>query len=268
MAGAIDLLPTLCELADISGTTAKPLDGRSLAPLLFGQQTQWEPRSLFATKKGNVSVRTQQFRLDASGQLFDITVDPGQRSDISARYPKLTQRLSRQAKHHAQEMQAHFEANANRPFHVGYGPSTTLPARDGVEHGTIMRSSKAPNNSFFTHWTQAEDYITWDIDVGVTGDYEVIVYYTCAEGDEGTTLRLSMRGGDSVQAPVVQPFDPPLYDKSKERMPTSHYFVKDFKPLHLGVLQLNKGHGQLRLDSLDIKGKQVIDVHSLVLNRH
>ena len=163
-------------------------------------------------------------------------------------------------------MQVQFEANASRPFHVGYGPSTTLPARDGVAHGTIRRSVTAPNNSFFTHWTQAEDYITWDIDVGVTGDYEAIVYYTCVKGDEGATLQLSVEGGAFIKAPVVEPFDPPLYDKSKERVAKSHYFVKDFKLMHLGHLRIEKGRGQLRLGALDIKGKQVIDVHSLVLN--
>ena len=266
VAGAIDLLPTLCELTGITVVTRNPLDGRSLSSLLLGKDIQWEPRLLFAVKKDQVSVRSQQFRLDASGQLFDITADPGQRNDVSLRHPELTERLSRQAKRHAREMQICFEASASRPFHVGYGPSTTLPARDGVEHGTIRRSSKAPNNSFFTHWTQAGDSITWDIDVGTTGDYEAIVYYTCAAGDEGSTLRLSQQGGGSVQAPVVTPFDPPLYDKSKERVANSHYYVKDFKPMRLGVLRLEKGRGPLRLGSLDIMGKHVIDVHSVVLN--
>ena len=266
VAGVIDLLPTLCELTGITVVTSNPLDGRSLSSLLLGKDIQWEPRLLFAVKKDQVSVRSQQFRLDASGQLFDITADPGQRNDVSLRHPELTERLSRQAKRHAREMQVCFEASASRPFHVGYGPSTTLPARDGIEHGTIRRSSKAPNNSFFTHWTQAGDYITWDIDVGAAGTYEAIVYYTCAAGDVGATLRLSVQGGDSVQAPVVESFDPPLYDKSKERVANSHYFVKDFKPLRLGVLRLEKRRGQLRLGSLDIMGKQVIDVHSVVLN--
>ncbi len=266
VAGAIDLLPTFCELANIRMTTRKALDGRSLCPLLLGEDVAWEPRCLFAIKKNQVSVRTQQFRLDASGWLFDITVDRGQRHDISGRYPKLTERLLQYARRHAQDMQVQFEANADRPFHVGYGPCTTLPARDGIEHGTIRRSAKAPNNSFFTHWTKAQDYITWDVDVGATGDYEAIVYYTCAKGDEGATLELSMQGGHSVRTRVTEPFDPPLYDKSKERVARSHYFVKDFRPLRLGVLRLDKGRGQLRLGSLDIVGKQVIDVHSLVLN--
>ena len=263
---AIDLLPTLTELAGIHAKGGKPLDGRSFSALLLDQEAEWEPRSLFSIRKNQVSVRTQRFRLDYNGRLFDITTDPGQHTNVSGRHSQLVARLQREAKLHEEKMRAHFKANANRPFTVGYGPSTTLTARDGVEHGTIKRSSKAPNNSFFTHWTRAEDFITWDIDVGHTGEYEVLVYYTCAAGDEGATLQLSMERGGSVQVKVTEVFDPALYDKSKERVANSHYFVKDFNPLVMGTLRLERGRGTLRLGALTIKGKQVIDVHSLELN--
>lgn len=265
IAGAIDLLPTLSELAGVDATVDKPLDGRSLCPLLLEASTEWKPRSLLAVKRNQVSVRTQRFRLDASGRLFDIEADPGQHVDVAGRHPELTARLQQQAKQHARAMQADFQANANRPFTVGYGASTTLTARDGVEHGTIQRSSKAPNNSFFTNWTRADDSITWDIDVGQSGQYLAIVHYTCAVGDEGATIRIAVEGGDSARARVVEAFDPPLYDKSKERVARSHYFVKDFKPLSLGMLRLEKGRGTLKLDALDIQGRRVIDVHSLDL---
>lgn len=267
VAGAIDLLPTLTDLVGIEREPSKekPLDGRSLADLLLGRDSRWESRLLFSTKRDQVSVRTDRFRLDAQGQLFDIATDRGQRADVSSQHRELTARLIQQARRHAQEMEVHFATNRDRPFHVGFGPSTTLPARDGVEHGTIQRSSRAPNNSFFTHWTRREDSITWDVDVGESGDYEAIVYYTCAKGDEGATIQLGMDGGAAVRARVDKVFDPPLYDKSKERVTRSHYFVKDFEPLRLGTLRLGKGRGTLRLSALEVRGQRVIDVHSLEL---
>jgi len=70
-----------------------------------------------------------------------------------------------------------------------------------------------------------------------------------------------------ARAKVVEAFDPPLYDKSKERVENSHYFVKDFKPLSLGTLRLTKGRRLLRLSATDIQGPQVIDVHSIELQR-
>ena len=265
ISGVIDLLPTLTDLAGVPATSDKPRDGRSLRPILLEENTPWDPRVLFAVRRNQVSVRTQRFRLDFAGRLFDIEADRGQTIDVASRHPDLAAELLRKAKQHGKQMQADFEANADRPFTVGYGPSTTLPARDGVEHGTIQRSSKAPNNSFFTHWTSKNDSITWDIDVGTTGDYEAVLHYTCASGDEGVTLQLAAEGGDSARGKVVEVFDPPLYDKFKERVEKSHYFVKDFKPLKLGKLQLEKGPGLLRLSALDIKGERVIDVHSVEL---
>jgi arylsulfatase A-like enzyme len=271
IAGAIDLLPTLAELVQIDTTLKKPIDGRSLRPLLLEESTSWEPRELLAIRKNEVSVRTQQYRLDSAGKLFDIAADPGQRDDVSREHPVVTARLAALAKRHESEMQKDFERFADRPFLVGYAESTTLPARDGVEHGTIQRSAKPPNNSFFTHWTSPKDSITWDVDVAVAGQYEAIVYYTCAEGDQGASVTLAMESGESSSSTagtkVTEVFDPPLYDKSKERVEKSHYFVKDFEPLSLGKLNLKKGRGVLRLSADDIQGKRVIDVHSIELVR-
>ena len=91
IAGAIDLLPTLAELAGIEVGGEKPLDGRSLKPLLLGEDTPWAERMLYSlrTARGSilVSVRDQRFRLDPEGQLFDIAADPGQREDVSGQYP-------------------------------------------------------------------------------------------------------------------------------------------------------------------------------------
>ncbi len=263
--GAIDLLPTLVALTGTEADIAKPIDGVSFAPLLLGHAESLAPRSLFSIRNNDVSVRTQRFRLDASGQLFDIEADPGQSHDVAEAHPQVASQLTLQSRRHAALMKDHFQLSADRPFHVGFGPSTTLPARDGVEHGTIRRSAKPPNNSFFTNWTSVGDSISWQVQVGKNGDYDVTVYYTCAAGDEGSTVRLAMEGGDSVQTKVVEVFDPPLYDKSKERVKDSHYFVKDFRPLRLGTLHLQQGRGELRLGAVEMTGQKVIDVHSIEL---
>lgn len=264
IAGAIDLLPTLAELAGIDAETNRSIDGRSLRPLLLDSNANWQPRSLLSIWRKKISVRTQRFRLDAKGNLFDINNDRGQLTNVAEVHPQITATLRREAHEFGKKMSRHLTANESRPFTVGYGPSTTLPARDGVPHGTIERSARAPNNSFFKNWTRTDESITWDIDVGKSGDYQAIVYYTCAKGDEGATIRLSM-GNASIQTNVRIPFDPPLYDKSKERVKESHYFVKDFRPLVLGTLNLTKGRGELKLDAPRITGKRAIDVHSIDL---
>ena len=159
---------------------------------------------------------------------------------------------------------------------IGHSPSDLgqrrcLPARDGQEHGNVQRSVKSPNNSFFTNWESKDASITWHVDVASAGDYEVIVRYTCAAGDEGVTIRLTRelqrKSVQFVSAPVLEVFDPPLYDKSKERVAKSHYFVKDFQTLSLGNLHLPKGQCTLRLTADEIIGTKAIDLHSIQLYR-
>jgi len=265
--GGIDLLPTLAEFTGAKAATAKPLDGRSFRSLLADRSDDWQPRPLFSIKNNQVSVRTQRFRLDAAGKLFDLTTDRGQHHDVAQEHPKVHAELTQFSTQHNAAMQQDFAAYRDRPFTVGYAPATTLPARDGIPHGTIIRSSKAPNNSFFKNWTSQDDAITWDVDVGEAGKYGVTVHYTCAAENVGTTIQLTAVGGETTAAPVTIAFDPPLYGKPMERVADSHYFVKDFQALDLGSLRLEKGRGELRLTAPKIIGGQAIDVHSVELVR-
>ncbi len=267
---AIDLLPSLADMAGVPHQSTKQIDGRSFKSLLLDSSSQWKPRNLFSTWRGKTTVRTQRFRLDGSGNLYDIQNDRGQHTDVSKKFPDIAKRLRSATATFKAKMARATEANKDRPFTVGYARSTTLPARDGEPHGTIIRSSKAPNNSFFKNWTKEDDAITWSVDVGKSGRYEAIVYYTCAKENVGATIRLSSTNGENkkitkTETKVKEAFNPPLYDKSKERVTKSHYFVKDFIPLNLGTLRLNKGDGTLRLTAPKITGSEAIDVHSIEL---
>ena len=266
VAGAIDLLPTLTELAGVPSETVKPQDGRSFAKLLLGQSGEWPDRRLFSIWGRKASVRTERFRMDDSGALFDITADRGQAKDVASAHPELSADLQAELNAYRQEMRSLITANQDRPFTVGYAPSTTLPARDGIPHGTIQRSAKAPNNSFFKNWTREDDSITWDIQVGTAGNYRATVLYTCPEANVGTTVRLSFE--DSViETQVTEAFDPPLWDKSKERVSESHYFVKDFKPLDLGIIALPQGRGPLSLTCPMLVNGHGVDVYSIILDQ-
>lgn len=271
VAGAIDLLPTLTQMAGVEtgdidpDKPTKPLDGRSLVPLWSQPKADWRKRDLFSTWGKKVTVRDNRFRLDPQGQLFDIDNDRGQRRNVANQFPQRTAELKAKVKRFADDARADFDRFADRPFHVGYAPSTTLPARDALEHGTIRRSAKPPNNSFFTHWTDPADSITWDITVKTAGQYNATVHYTCASGNEGVRVTAQIDDGDATSAVVKDVFDPPLYDKSKERVLPSHYFVKDFRPLKLGTLKLNQGRQTLRLKASNFQGTAAIDVHSIVI---
>jgi arylsulfatase A-like enzyme len=263
IAGAIDLLPTLADLAGVQIVSRKPLDGISTRALLLANGESYPDRMIFSHQKGRVSVRTQRYRLDHTGKLFDMKTDPGQNHDFSKDRPRAAERLSEAVARWKKEVLSGYPKD-DRPFTVGYTefPVTFLPARDGVAHGNVRRSAKAPNCSYFTGWSGKDDRITWDIEVANSGDFEAVVYYTCAANDVGSTVELSL-GESRVQAKVTQAHDPPLVGAEFDRYDRgSESFVKDFRPLRLGTFQLAKGRGRLTLRALNVPGGQVMDVRA------
>jgi hypothetical protein len=266
IAAAIDLLPTLADMAGVPLAAGKPLDGRSLRPLLFQEAGEWPDRMIFSCQGRSVSVRTQRHRLDAAGRLYDMQVDPGQHRDIARQQAATADRLRRAVEAWKAEVLAAGPRD-DRPFPVGYPdfPLATLPARDGVPQGRIRRSASAPNCSFFTNWIRTEDAITWDIEVATAGRYEAAVDHTCSQKDVGAEVALSF-GGARVGAVVVEAHDPPLLGAEHDRVPRSgESYVKDFRPLRLGTITLPKGRGTLTLRAVKIPGKQAIDVRSVTL---
>ncbi|MFP6752817.1 MAG: arylsulfatase, partial [Pirellulaceae bacterium] len=140
ISGAIDLLPTLADLAGIPVASTQPLDGVSLKPLLSGSGTDWPERMIFSHWKGRVSVRTQQYRLDHQGRLYDMPEDPGQRRDVAAANPQLTARLKAAAADWKEEILPGHDTQ-DRPFLLGDAVYryTQIPARDGVTTGNVQR---------------------------------------------------------------------------------------------------------------------------------
>jgi arylsulfatase A-like enzyme len=266
IAAAIDLLPTLADLAGVPLTSKKPLDGVSLTPLLSGKSANWPDRMIFSLQRRQVSVRTQQHRLDPEGRLFDIVADPGQDRDLSKDKPGVAAPLLAAANKWAQEVLP-LVGPDDRPFPVGYAAATLLPARDGVPEGGVERSASAPNCSFFTNWSTPEGRMTWDIEVARAGNYEAEIYYTCAAENAGSVVALSFLES-RIESKIGRPHDPPLRGAEDDRVQRrGESYVKDFKPLKLGVIPLKEGRGKLALRALKVAGRQVADIRYVKLTR-
>ncbi len=263
---AIDLLPTLADLAGIPVRSTRPLDGLSLQPLLLGAVRAWPDRLLFSHWNKKVSVRTQRYRLDAANRLFDMDLDPGQTADVASQHGTALTQLKAAADAWRAEMLPALE-NDVRPFTVGYRefPLTQLPARDGVPHGNVTRSATAPNCSYFEHWTSTTDHLTWDIEVATPGTYRVEALYACPQADTGSVVELSFLGR-TLTAKVSRAHDPPLRGAENDRVKRrGESYVKDFKPLRLGEIDLPRGRGLLTLRALSIPGGQVMELRGLML---
>ena len=266
IASVTDLLPTLADLAGAPVASKKPLDGVSLKPLLTEDAPAWPERMLLNTWNRKVSVRTQQYRLDNRGVLFDIPADPEQRTPVTDK-PDVKARLQAAADKWQAELNPG-DRTDNRPFligHPGY-QFTQIPARDGVAHGGIKRSNRYPNCSYFTNWRTKADKIVWTAEVPADGVFEVDLYYTCPGKDVGSTFELSF-GAASLSGKITEAHDPPERGAEHDRSPRTESYVKDFKPLSLGKIELKKGRGELTLKATDIPGSQVMDFRLLMLTR-
>jgi len=263
--GAIDLLPTLTALAGIKRVGDKPLDGRDISPLLFGKAADWPERIIYSHQNANVSARSQRYRLDNRGALFDMVADPGQTKNIAQDTPQVAAQMA--AAVAAWRAEVLPKSKDDRPYPVGYAefPRTPLPARDGVPHGGIKRSASAPNSSYFVNWSSLGDTITWDIEVNTTGTYDVEILYTCPVADTGSTIKLEFNGSKLI-GEVTPGWDPPLYtNQDTITRPAAESKMKEFHALKLGPAKLSKGRGPLTLRALKIPGQDVMDLRQLNL---
>jgi arylsulfatase A-like enzyme len=265
IASAIDLRPTLSGLAGIPVAGNKPLDGLNLQPLLTGAATGWPDRLIFSMHSRRASVRSQRYRVDPTGALFDMHEDPGQDRNVAATRPEEAARLEKARKDWETEMLPMVGPD-DRPFSAGYSRVTMLPARDAVAEGGIKRSSIHPNSTFFTNWTSKDDRISWDIEIGQPGLFEAVVYYTCPPAQTGSTIELSFNGA-AVSAKVAPAHNPPLTGEAEDRVKRTEGYFKRFRPLKLGNLSLAQGRGKLTLRALDIAAKEVADIRYVALTR-
>ncbi len=104
----IDIYKTFVELAGAKlPEKMQELDGRSLVPLLENPTANWKDRELFFNcgrwakgkrdefKYTKCAVRSQQWRLVNHSQLFDISKDPGEATNVAKEHPEVVARLQK-----------------------------------------------------------------------------------------------------------------------------------------------------------------------------
>lgn len=268
ISAAIDLLPTLVDLSGIDHQSGKTIDGLSLKNLLTGTGAGWPDRLIFSHWNGRVSVRNQRFRLDHEGKLFNIQQDHQQQQDVSLQEAALTFTLGKESERWQAEVLSQLPAKEDRPFPLGHPDFryTQLPARDGTPGGKITHSNRFPNCTFFTNWSRVEDEISWDIDVIEGDDFQVTLYYTCPPGDVGSEFEIRFQE-NRLAGKITEAFDPPLRGMEHDRVERMESYVKDFKPLDLGIMYLEKGRGSLTIRALSIPGSRVMDLRMLMFTR-
>jgi hypothetical protein len=82
----------------------------------------------------------------------------------------------------------------------------------------------------------------------------------------GSTIELSFAGA-RVAGNIERAHDPPLVGQDADRVKRDESYVKDFRPMKLGVIPLKGGRGELVLKAVKIPHSQVADLRYLELVR-
>lgn len=281
IAGAVDLFPTLADFASIDWQggqlKGKKIDGASLRHTLLesadGDAASLDSsvgsrrRVLFSQWKGRSTARTQQFRMHSSGQLYDIENDPREQVDVASDRPGVAKRLTKRLEQWSASMPV-TQDGETRPFPIGHPDAqwTQLPARDATFTGSIKRSNKFPNCTYLYDWANTDSEIRWDVEVIESGRYEVQLYYTCPQQDVGSTIELSI-GDQLVTATIDQAAESPLIGAKEDRVPRMEGYVRWWKPMTLGNLQIKPGRQTLVLKAQKVAGSQVAEMRLLMLRR-
>ena len=268
IASGIDLLPTLKDLTGIKSQPKKPIDGISLQPLIMEKNPSWENRNIYNYWRGKLSLRNQNYRLDYQGQLFDMINDPSQTTDISIDRPQVVKEMLEAKEKWKKTVLVELPNKDKRPFYIGHSSvkTTQIPARDGFPHGELKRSNRFPNCTYFTNWINQKDSITWEAEVHKAGNFEVTVYYSCEEDAVGSVFEVSF-GKAKIQGKIAEAHTTEEYGAEEDRVIRQESYVKDFKPLKIGVISLQKGKGTLKIKGIKKNGRELMDFRLMLFRR-
>ncbi|MEC9096152.1 MAG: arylsulfatase [Planctomycetota bacterium] len=269
IASVTDLLPTLSSMAGINLIGDQRLDGIDVSPWIRDPSKTHNERIINNTWKGKISARNQQYRLDHVGRLYDISNDPGQEKDILDEHPEVAKLLQQAiASFQGDALRDYKTTNDARPFvicHKDY-KWTQVPARDGAAHGNIVRSNKFPNCSYFLNWTSTSDKITWPAQVQHSGRYRVYLHYTCKQENVGCRVQLQFNESTIAQK-INQAHDPPSIGAKEDRFVRVESYIKFFKEIELGEIDLTAGAGELTLTIPEMPGEEGIEFRLLMFER-
>ncbi|MEY2879439.1 MAG: Arylsulfatase [Verrucomicrobiota bacterium] len=157
----LDLFPTLAEItgAKLSADVRRQVEGRSLWPLLINPQAEWPDRTLVHhagrwpegkaadSKYKNAAIQNSRFTLVKNSELYDLTADPGEKTNVITRHPDVVAKLRASYDQWWSEVQPLLvnehvtDAPSINPFHELYYKQF------GGDPGPEARKRRAPNKA-------------------------------------------------------------------------------------------------------------------------
>jgi len=194
-AAHIDLLPTILDLCKINSTVKTQIDGRSLIPLLAGNDQEFRNRTLFfewgrgfpipyrnfaAMKNGYklVGNTDQQSGLDGF-ELFDLSVTPDESKNIISENREKAQSFKT-------ELEKWYLKTVSHPNN-----RRIYPAIAGTKHENPLVLNRNDAKGSAGIWEQEEIFGYWDVRIAAAGKFTVKANFI-KELKEPGTLYLKM----------------------------------------------------------------------------
>jgi hypothetical protein len=180
----LDLLPTLMDLCALNQPKPVEFDGVSLKPLLANPRADWPERVLVMGAGGNktgpnapppefgknCAVMTDRWRFVNDMELYDMTIDPGQRRDIAKESPTAVNPLRAAYQKYWAEVSAKDQGWRGRPI-LG---TTIAPEVELCGEDWFTTKGNCPwNQSAVANGTAASGH--WPVRFSAAGNYRIEV---------------------------------------------------------------------------------------------
>lgn len=206
IAAHIDVMPTLLDVCGAAPPEGLKIDGRSLWPLLRGTRIAWPDRTLYTQwHRGDqperfraCAARTQQYKLVDGKELYDLTADPAERSNVATAHPDIVTRMR-------QGYDRWFDDVSSTR---GYDPPRI---HLGTPHENPVTLTRQDWRGPQAGW-EADSVGHWEVDVATPGNYDVAVRTFPAPGDgaadfalNGVTTRATVeQGSEEIHFPNIR----------------------------------------------------------------
>ncbi|TWU44236.1 Arylsulfatase precursor [Novipirellula aureliae] len=182
----IDILPTFIDLCGLKAPEIE-FDGSSIADLLHGDGSNWPDRALVVESQRVVdpikwrksAVMTDRWRLVNGKELYDLSSDPMQATDLAAQHPEVVERLRAEYDQFWDDVSSEHDLTSYMVIGSDRSPIVSLSSHDWL-------IDKLPpwNQGHIKQGAVAEESF-WAIEVERDGDYEISLRRWPVEADKG-----------------------------------------------------------------------------------
>ena len=252
-----DIMPTILSLCKINYKSKLPFEGESIASLLENPNSKWKKRTIitdtqrgpFMIKGKMSSVMTDKHRLVNGDELYDYINDPGQKENISKKFPEKVKELNNEYERWWKRVSERKDEFC--PIPVGYNndyvklTSHDIHVKDNVYAAWHQEAVRLDKN--------VTGY--WNIDVQNEGEYEISIYRypkeTDYKFDESIPKGEEISGGKALSKGVA-------INVKEIRIKIGDIFkiLKGNKSNYSSILKLKAGQNNLSVRVIDINQKE------------